>query len=152
MKQIKIISINLLVVALCGCLYVTDDGLTLFEPYYMDRNRPVEATDLKILDRALVILDDESQWNRHDDRLCFHDEKWSLFCALAKASVEIDGKYKHRRVAVQETRFTINDNFAERWQEHQLMDFNNHESTKFEDIRWVLTETKKRLESRYAIR
>lgn len=151
MMQIKIISIVLLAISLCGCLYITDDGLSLFEPYYMDRNRSVDATDLQILDRALELLHDESQWNRQDDRLCFHDEMWSLFCALAKASVEVDGKYKHRRVAIQETRFTINDNFAERWQEHQLMDFNNHESTQFEDIRWVLSETKMRLESRYTM-
>ena len=74
MKQIKITSINLLAVSLCGCLYITNDGLSLFEPYYMDRNRPVEASDLNILDRALVILNDESQWNPEDDRLCFYDE------------------------------------------------------------------------------
>jgi len=95
------------------------------------------------------LLSNEEKWNREDDRLCFYKEKWSLFCALAKASIEITGKYKHRRVAMQEIRFTINDNFPERWREHQLMEFNNHPATTFRDIRQVLEDTKKHLESRY---
>jgi len=59
------------------------------------------------------------------------------------------GKYKHRRVAMQEIRFTINDNFPESWREHQLMAFNNRPVTTFRDIRQVPEDTKKRLESRY---
>lgn len=115
----------------------------------MDRERPVTKEDLEILETALAILDNESAWNREDDRLCFHDEKWSLFCSLEKASVKVAGKYNHRCVAIQEVRFTIDDNFPERWKIHQLMDFNNHKSTRFNDLQWVLKETKKRLEIRY---
>lgn len=146
----RYILVIFILVTLPSCLlYRTDDGISFFKPYYMDRDRKVTKEDLEILDRAKTILKDEAVWNRQDDRLCFHDEKWSLFCALAKANVEITGEYKHRRVALQETRFTIEDSFHDRWRKHQLMDFNNHESTEYKDVIWVLEETKKRLESRY---
>lgn len=115
----------------------------------MNRERLVSVEDLKILEMTTDLLSNEEKWNREDDRLCFYKEKWSLFCALAKASIEITGKYKHRRVAIQEIRFTINDNFPERWRAHQLMEFNNHPATTFRDIRQVLEDTKKHLESRY---
>jgi len=115
----------------------------------MNRERVVSEEDIKILVRASEILGDEKQWNRKGDRLCFYDGKWNLFCALAKASVEVTGEYKHRRVAMQETRFTVGDNFPDRWKVHELVDFNNHESTSFNDIKWVLDETRMRLEKRY---
>jgi len=138
---------------LSGCLYSTDDGVSLFKPYYLDRDRIVEDEDIQILAIALDLLADENQWNRKDDRLCFYEEKWSLFCALAKASTEVNvnAEYRHRRVALQEVRFTIDDNFADRWRVHKLMEFNNHSDTSFKDIRQVLLESKKRLEARYKL-
>jgi len=146
----KLLIIILLSTTLSGCLfYKTDDGLSFFKPYYMSREREVSELDLRIIKKAKAILRNENNWNKNDDRLCFHDEKWSLFCALAKASVELGEKYKHRRVAMQETRITINDNYSYRWTRHQLMDFNNHQSTNFEDIKRVLNETLRRLEIRF---
>ena len=144
----RIVFLIAVLLSLPGCLYITDNGLSLFRPNYLDRDRPVENADIEILDEALALLDDERHWNRKDDRLCFHGEEWSLFCALAKASIDVTGEYRHRRVAIQETRFTINDNFADRWTRHHLMDFNNHKDTTFEDVRWVLMNTKKRLQQR----
>jgi len=111
--------------------------------------RAVTEMDIKILETAIEILGDGSHWKKGGDRLCFYDEQWSLFCSLAMASVDIAEKYKHRRVAIQEVRFTIDDNFPERWEVHRLMDFNNHSATVFEDIKWVLEETKRRLLARY---
>lgn len=147
----KILVVLCCIFSLSGCLlYRTDNGeLSFFKPYYMDRDRVVTKEDLQILTRATEILSNETQWNRKGNRLCFYDAKWSLFCALAKASVEVTGVYKHRRVAMQETRFTINDKFPIRWKIHQLMDFNNHEATRFSDIKSVLEETRMRLERRY---
>lgn len=146
----KLLILFLLSISLNGCLlYQTDNGLSFFKPDYMNREREVSELDLKLIKRSLQILSDQKNWNKNDDRLCFHDEKWSLFCSLAKASVELDNKYKHRRVAIQEIRFTINDNFSDRWKKHQLMDFNNHPSTDFDEIQWVLNETLNRLKTRY---
>ena len=136
--------------SLSGCgLYNGDNGLSFFKPYYMKKDRVVKDEDIKILQYALKLLSDENQWNRQDDRLCFYDEKWSLFCALAKASIEVDGKYKHRRVALQEVRFTIDKYYHNRWKKHQLQDFNNHEKTNFDEIKKVLIDTKKRLKKRF---
>jgi len=141
---------RLALVALCvnlgGCLYITDNGLTFFKPYYTKRDREVSQADIQVLDGALKLLQDKSVgWNRNDDRLCICGETWSLFCALARASIDVTGEYQHRRVAIQEVRFTINDNFPDRWKRHQLQDFNNHEDTRFEDVIWVLQETRNRL-------
>lgn len=147
-KSIRIVFLFAALLPLPGCLYITDNGLSLFKPGYMDRDRPVEKVDIEILDGALALLDDERHWNHKDDRLCFRDEEWSLFCALAKASVDVTGEYRHRRVALQEARFTINDNFHDRWKKHQLMDFNNNKDTTFDDVRRVLLDTKKRLQQR----
>lgn len=147
---IRIALITMILLSIPGCvLYRGDDGITFFKPDYMNRSRPVQEEDIKILDNAISRLGNSDQWNRKDDRFCFCGEKWSLFCALAKASIEVTGEYDHRRVAMQEVRFAINDKFRDRWEKHQLMDFNNHVDTTFEDLRAVLLETKSRLESRY---
>ena len=90
------------------------------------RDRVVEAADIKILRRAKEILAEEAVWDRADDRVCGeNDTKWSLFCALYQASIEIDGAYDHRRVAMQEVRFAIDDVSGDREFNHRLMDFNN---------------------------
>ena len=141
--------LRLLLLFLCinvsGCLYITDNGLTFFKPYYSKRDREVSRADIKVLDGATKLLQDGGGWNRNDDRLCICGEAWSLFCALARASIDVTGEYDHRRVAIQEVRFTIDDNFPDRWTRHHLQDFNNHKDTRFDDVIWVLQETRRRL-------
>jgi hypothetical protein len=78
---------------------------------------------LTILVRADALLRDESAWNRQDDRECQDDEAAgmrSLFCALQKACIEVLGTYDHRRVALQEVRFTVEDATRGRNFEHRL--------------------------------
>ena len=94
------------------------------------------------------ILSDESKWNRHDTRGC--DPKattWSLFCALETANTEVLGVYDHRRAALQEVRFAIEE-VAHRDFEHRLMDFNNLPETKFEDIKKVIAIARAKVQSR----
>src|SRR5215467_108925 len=103
------------------------------------RDQPVTKDDLLILKRADEILSDETKWNRKDDRTCRpEDKEWSIFCALEKASIEVLGKYDHRRAALQEVRFAIEDVTQGREFEHRLMDFNNLPTTQFKDIKNVL--------------
>jgi hypothetical protein len=91
------------------------------------------------LKRADEILSDETKWNRKDDRTCRpEDKEWSLFCALEKASIEVLGKYDHRRAALQEVRFAIEDVTQGKEFEHRLMDFNNLPATQFKDVKKVL--------------
>jgi hypothetical protein len=116
-----------------------------------ERNQPVTSDDLAILARAEALLSDDSAWNRQDDRRCEDDEatgKRSLFCALQQACIEVLGRYDHRRVAVQEVRFAVEDATRGRSFEHRLRDFNNLPETRLADIRRVLQVAKERMSAR----
>lgn len=128
-----------------------DPQLTASSPELEQRDLPVAQEDLRILTRADELLSDVSVWNRSDDRECSDDEamgKRSLFCSLRKACIDVLGTYDHRRVALQEVRFAVED--ATRGQDfaHRLMDFNNLPSTQFTDVKEVLRVAKERLNSR----
>jgi hypothetical protein len=115
------------------------------------RDQPVTPDDLRILTKAAELLKDESAWNRADDRECTDDEatgKRSLFCALQKACIEVLGKYDHRRVALQEVRFAVEDATRGRDFEHRLRDFNNLPTTRLADIQAVLKVAMDRVRSR----
>lgn len=128
----KTILLAFLFTALSGCA-------TTPVPAYEDRDQPVAVQDLEILDRAGALLANESAWNRKDTRECPPDAKsLSLFCALQKASIEVIGTYDHRRAALQEVRFAIEDATGGREFEHRLMDFNNLAETRFSDIKAII--------------
>ena len=110
------------------------------KPQWENKEQPVSQEDLQILLRAKEILSDESQWNNDDDRVCNDDDtKWSLFCALKKATIETIGEYDHRRVALMEVRWIIHKLMEGEDFKHRLMDFNN--TRKFNDIVKVLDES-----------
>jgi hypothetical protein len=115
------------------------------------RDQPVTNDDLRILVKAEELLKDESVWNRKDDRECDDDEttgKRSLFCALQKACIDILGAYDHRRVALQEVRFAVEDATRGQEFEHRLRDFNNLPTTRLADIKKVLRVATDRVKSR----
>jgi hypothetical protein len=125
--------------------------LTGTSPELERRDLPVTEDDLRILLQADEILKDESVWNRDDDRVCDDDEstgKRSLFCALQKACIEVLGKYDHRRVALQEVRFAVEDATRGRDFEHRLRDFNNLPETRLADVKKVLKVATERVKSR----
>jgi len=102
-----------------------------------------DSTDLRIIQKADSILSDETKWNKDDDRYCFddiHKGKYSLFCALHKASVDITGEYEHRRPVMQQVRFIIDKSGKDRVINHRLMDWNNHPETSFREVKQVLKE------------
>jgi hypothetical protein len=102
--------------------------------------------DLQILDRAGALLANENNWNRHDTRDCPANEtKLSLFCALKAASIEVLGEYDHRRLALEEVRFAIEEVSGGREFEHRLMDFNNLPETRLADIHKVLALARERV-------
>ena len=116
-----------------------------------DREQPVSAEDVAILVRADALLSDAAVWNRADDRDCRDDEatgKRSLFCALEKACTDVLGSYDHRRVALQEVRFAIEDATGGRTFDHRLRDFNNLPETRLEDVKRVLAVAKDRVSAR----
>ena len=115
------------------------------------RDQPVTNDDLRILLKAEELLKNESVWNRKDDRECDDDEatgKRSLFCALQKACIDVLGAYDHRRVALQEVRFAVEDATRGRDFEHRLRDFNNLPTTRLTDVQRVLRVATDRVKSR----
>lgn len=74
-------------------------------------------SDLQILERALALLNNGSNWSRSDNRICdssSYPYKWSLFCALHQASMDVDTEYRHLRPAIQATRQAIDEQLLER--------------------------------------
>lgn len=124
---------------------------------YEVRDLPVTVQDLQTLERAAALLGSESAWNRNDDRDCADDEameKRSLYCALQRASADVYGShdpYKiadHRRVALQEVRFAVEEATRGRELNHRLMDFNNLPETTLADIKRVLAQATMRVQAR----
>ena len=74
--------------------------------------------------------------------------KRSLFCALQKACIDVLGAYDHRRAALQEVRFAVEDATRGRDFEHRLRDFNNLPTTRLADIKKVLRVATDRVKSR----
>jgi len=108
------------------------------------RSLQFDSLDVQILKRADAILSSESIWNKEDDRKCQDDiasNKYSLFCALYKASLDVVGKYDHRKPGLQQLRWLIQEQFKERLVHHRLMDFNNHEKTTFDEIKKLLNQS-----------
>lgn len=100
--------------------------------------------DVEILNRALSLLNNGSNWSRLDNRICdavSYPYKWSLFCALHQASIDIDGEYRHLRPAIQATRQAINEYTSGKQYAHLLQDFNN-EAQSFDPIAKTLIRAK----------
>ena len=109
-----------------------------------NRNLVFDSLDLKIIERADSILSSPLKWHKQDDRECADDianGKYSLYCSLYKASIDITGEYVHRRSGMQIVRFIIEKYEKGRVKEHRLMDWNNHPDTTFEEIKKVLRES-----------
>ena len=113
------------------------------------RKRPVDRQDLMILDSANVRLSDALVWDRADDRKCGpQDETYSLYCALYFGSMDTIGEYQHRRTALQEIRFAIEDATGGREFDHRMMDFNNLSETSFDDVKDIIKTARVRVQSR----
>jgi hypothetical protein len=107
-------------------------------------------TDLQILDRALELLGDGKSWSRIDNRICdsgAYPYKWSLFCALHQASMEVGSEYQHLRPAIQAARQAINELSGGKKYAHLLQDFNN-EAPHFDVMKKVLERAKEIIKER----
>jgi hypothetical protein len=129
--------------------------ITPTSPQLEERDLPVTADDVGILVRAESLLSDTSVWNRADERECKDDEatgKRSLFCALQRACIDVLGSYDHRRVALQEVRFAVEDATRGKNFEHRLRDFNNLPTTQLEDIKRALAVARERVTARLKVK
>src|SRR5437763_140502 len=107
--------------------------------------------DLSIIEHAEALLSDSTKWNRRDDRECADDiasGKYSLYCALYKASIEVTGKFDHRSAAMEIVRYTVEKHYSSRVKDHRLMDWNNHSATTFAEVKAVLQEASAKIRRR----
>jgi hypothetical protein len=111
---------------------------------------PVNPTDLRIVQRAAAILDSPTKWNRAETGDCpAAAATLSLYCALAKAAVEVNGKIDDRSAAIQEARVTI-DLIAAQKYGARFVDFNNDPATTFADLQMFFRILQRRLARRMA--
>jgi hypothetical protein len=102
------------------------------------------TTDLQILDRTLALLNNGSNWSHSDNRICdssSYPYRWSLFCALHQASIDVDNEYRHLRPAIKAARQAIDEATSGKKFAHMLQDFNK-EAQSFESIAGVLNRAK----------
>lgn len=148
--MIKIISTSILILLISGCAQ-TENGLVFGVPDYEKRDIKVSQQDLEILKKVKEILSKRDAWSKDSVRVCQGSDKYSIYCALEKASKEVLGKYIHRQAALQEVRFVIDDHYKERWKVHRLADFNSHPDTTFEDINIVITKAMEKVSGKLCI-
>lgn len=108
---------------------------TAWEDLNSNAAPPPTTNDLKIIQHAEAILNSPAKWNRADNRHCpTAATTFSLYCALDRATVEVEGQFQHRGAAMQQARFVIDDNLAKgNHYHHRLMDYNNDPNTTFAD-------------------
>lgn len=96
---------------------------------------PPGPLDIAIVKHAKAILASDAVWNRVDNRKCPADAvRWSIYCAMEKATVEITGAFHHRRPALEALRTVVDERTANRNYAHRLMDYNNDPTTTLADV------------------
>jgi hypothetical protein len=108
---------------------------------------PPNELDREIIRHAAALLSSESVWNRADTRVCAAtDTKWSIYCAIKQATIEVTGAFHHRRPAFEVVRRIVDKRTATKNYKHRLMDYNNDPLTRSEDIRTLFAEALTRME------
>jgi hypothetical protein len=113
-------------------------------------NPPVSEADIRIVQRAREILNSPAVWNRADNRRCPKSQtKYSLYCALEKATQEVSKNFEHRGAAMQQARFVIDEELAKgNHYEHRLMNYNNDPKTTFADVQRFFALLEERIRKR----
>jgi hypothetical protein len=107
---------------------------------------PATPDDIKIMDRALDLLSSRDIWNKNDNRICPpNPDKWSLFCALTQATIEVSGGVHYRQPAHEKVREVLNEVGGDRVKTHRLMDYNNHVDTTLDDVHSLLIKARTRI-------
>ena len=106
---------------------------------------PVTKADLQIIEVVKKMLKNEESWHKDDDRDCTDDrdnKKYSLFCALQTASIEVEGEYNHRSALMQKVRININNRYPDKEFAHRLRDYNNMPETTYTNLMNLLDAVK----------
>jgi hypothetical protein len=128
-------------------LDITLREFTAADAALQGQGRGPTTSDVAIIDRARLLMANGRAWNRQDRRVCddsTYPYRWSVFCALHQASIDVDGEYRHLRPAMQVVREAIQRRTAGRTFAHTLRDFNNEAPT-FAAIDQVLDDARRSL-------
>ena len=110
----------------------------------------VSEVDVEILEQAKLYLSDETKWTRGEETQCdLEAEALTLFCALQKASFDVLNEFQLRRPAMEEVRYAIDEETGTDL-ERRILDFNNLETTNFEDILNVIDKALEGIRARLA--
>jgi hypothetical protein len=111
----------------------------------------VTKADIEVVRHALAILDSPSKWNRDRTQTCSPDAaKFNLYCALAKADIEVTGKFDESCVAMKEARHAIDETPNASTYQARLVDYNTDPSTTLADVQKLLRLVEDRLSKRMA--
>lgn len=116
--------------------------------FRIDPSHEVPPSDLdrEIVKRAATILSSTSVWNREDNRKCpSGGTKWSIYCAMEQATVDVTGAFNHRRPALEVVREIVDQRSAGRKYHHRLMEYNNDPTTRLEDVQSLFAEALARM-------
>jgi hypothetical protein len=112
----------------------------------------VTKADIEVAKRARQILNSPSNWDHSGTQDCPADAKsFSLYCALVKAAIDVNGVFDNKGAAIQEARHVI-DETAPNGKSYnaRLVDFNNDPTTTFADIQKLLQLVEERLSKQLA--
>lgn len=111
--------------------------------FQMDTAKEIapNALDREILVQAMRIISSDSAWNRADNRKCPASAiKWSIYCAVEQAQIEVAGGFHHRRPAGELVREIVDERTKTRNYSHRMMDYNNDPTTTLADVRSLFAE------------
>ncbi|MDT0594794.1 hypothetical protein [Glaciecola petra] len=100
----------------------------------------VSETDISIVKKAKVIMSSQDTRNLAGDRICDDDiqtGKFSFYCSLYYAAIEVDGVYRHRRPAMQAIRNELVKRYPGNYI-HRIRDINNNPQVTNEELLEVL--------------
>lgn len=140
---------------LAGIVFAATAAIPAMNAQSLDESQsrpPVSKSDVLIVQRARQLLSSPEKWNRADNRDCPAAEtKFSLYCALEKATDTVTRDFAHRGAAMQEARFVIDEDLApNNHYDHRLMDYNNDPHTTFADAQRFFDLLQGRIEGRLA--
>ncbi len=109
---------------------------------------PPSAVDLRILQKAAALLSNDAVWNRADDRRCPRSEtKWSIYCALEQAEIQVAGGSSHRRPSAEIVRKIVDARTSSHNYHHSLMEYNNDPTTHLSNIQTLYAEAEEQVKA-----
>ncbi len=124
---------------LAVCIGLVGWALFFIADIYDWPPQPKTKYDVKIISKAIELLNYNDAWDKQDDRHCTSpSEKLSLYCALKKASLDVSGDFHHESAVMEAVRDSIIKLQPTQKYQHLLMDYNNSKLVSLKQVHQVL--------------